>query len=259
VIAIGAHSLLLFQQSIRRTVRVPRVLGAVIALPALLLWVTLQVFGELPHRISNFPDRSYLMFAAPAFAVAGVVPLALFIGTTLFEDRDMGIVEHLLATPASHVAILLGRLLALVACSIVGTLVVLLSAALGGFSAGGFGHVLAIASLSALVAIVYGASGAALAFSLRRRPLLTACTTLLLLCSLIISDLLLPASLLPSWLMEMANLNPTTYAIRGARLVIQASPDWTAYEHDVLVLVIVASLCVSIAQVAFRRCDEMQW
>jgi ABC-2 type transport system permease protein len=259
MIAGGAHSLLLFQRSMMHALRMPRAVAAIFVVPVLLLWVVTQVFGELPTVMARFPAASYLMFVAPAIAVVGVLPTALYAGTALFDDRDRGITEHVLATPASQASILLGRMLAAVACAILSGLLVILAAMLGGLGAGGIEHILAVMPLCALLALVYDAAGATLAVVIRRRALLIGLATALLLSSFSLTDLLLPATILPSWLMALSNVNPATYAIHGARIAMTANPGWSAYTHDLLILAIVALLCAVMSLVTFRRCADMQW
>jgi ABC-2 type transport system permease protein len=243
----------------RRTWRAPGPATAVFAAPPLLLWMTSQMFGELPRRLGTFPTTSYLVFVTPGIAVVGVIPAALLIGASFFAEREMGIVEHFLAAPISQSAIVLGRLAAALACALISMAVVVVTATLGGFRIDVASRILAVAPLSALLAVLYCALAATLALYVRRRSLLRACMAALLCGSLTISDMLLPARWLPGWIISLANLNPAWYAIEGARAAVASRPDWTIYQHDILMLAIMATILVIVLHVVFRRCGEMQW
>jgi len=75
------------------------------------LW--LAVFGEVFTRVRAIPTGQlrYLDFMAPGVLAQSVLFIAIFYGIAVIWERDLGIVHKLLVSPASRVALVLGKAL----------------------------------------------------------------------------------------------------------------------------------------------------
>jgi ABC-2 type transport system permease protein len=200
-----------------------------------------------------------VVFIAPALAVVGVLPGAMYNGAALYHDRESGLLEQLLATPTTRAAIIAAPALAAVAGAIVTTLAVLGLATIGGLNLYGATEVFAIVPVGAVVGLLYGALGMSCAILVKRYAVLVWSFGALLIGSFVLSDIILPASMLPGWLLDVGNINPATYASHAARLVMVAHPSWIAYERNLGVLACLAALSLIVALASFRRYGDFQW
>jgi ABC-2 type transport system permease protein len=75
------------------------------------LW--LVVFGEVMARLRGVPTGrlSYLDFMAPGILAQSVLFIAIFYGIATIWERDLGILQKLLVSPASRTSLVLGKAL----------------------------------------------------------------------------------------------------------------------------------------------------
>ena len=75
------------------------------------LW--LLVFGEVFTKIRVIPtgEVSYLQFMTPGVLAQSVMFVAIFYGITVVWERDLGLLNKLLSTPAPRSTIVLGKAL----------------------------------------------------------------------------------------------------------------------------------------------------
>src|SRR5512137_2162275 len=75
------------------------------------LW--LLVFGEVFTKIRAIPTGgvTYLQFMTPGVLAQSVMFVAIFYGITVVLERDLGLMNKLLSTPAPRSAIVLGKAL----------------------------------------------------------------------------------------------------------------------------------------------------
>jgi ABC-2 type transport system permease protein len=241
------------------SVRVPQIVFATLVLPVFVLWALCQLFGALPDKTAGFPAATYLVFITPALAVAATLPGALLGGAALHADRESGVLEHLLASPVSPAAILAGSALAAVVGSLITSLTIFLVAIIGGLAIHGPRDILTILPICVALSLLYGGIGTTLAVFVRRQSILIWSCSGLLIGSFLLSDIVLPSSMLPGWLMDIGSLNPVTYASHAARQAIAAHPAWESYQHDLLVIAGLAVLSIVVALATFRRGGDGQW
>src|SRR3990170_2376797 len=71
----------------------------------------LLVFGSVFSRIRGIVDApySYLQFMTPGVLAQSVLFVSIFYGITLVWERDLGLLNKMLASPAPHSAIVVGK------------------------------------------------------------------------------------------------------------------------------------------------------
>jgi ABC-2 type transport system permease protein len=244
------NALLLFRRALARTLQMPGALCTYAVGPVLLLWLLCQLFGSLP-RATGFPVTTYLAFVAPTLIVAGALPSAVFAGMSVRDDRNSGMLEYLLAAPVAPASLLVGEALARAIGSLVTTVVVGLVAVGAGLTiSGGWAGALALLPLALALTCTYAGLSLAIATLFPGGAVTQRVGLILLLASVVVSDLILPAVLLPNWLLTLAHLNPLSYAIHGARALIWPHPSWQQYGRDLLLLTGTAVVSVSLAVLA---------
>jgi ABC-2 type transport system permease protein len=141
---------------------------------------------------------------------------AAFVGFGLVAEYRAGVIERQRVSPASRVALLAGRVLRDVVVIIVQTVLLLLAALPFGLRAP-IGGVL----LSLLVVAGLGASFASLSYGcallLRSEDALAPLFNGLAMPLLLLSGILLPMSLAPSWLRHLSDVNPLKHIVDGTR------------------------------------------
>ena len=169
---------------------------------------------------------SYLDFLTPGVCAMTVLFGASQAGVGWIRDLQTGFLPRLLNTPASHHALLAGKLLADVARLLAQALVVVvLALLLGARLSPAWPAVLPAGLCLALFALAFASLSSALALRTRAQEAMAAFVHLVNLPILFTSTALVPARHMPDWLAAAARWNPLTLAVdawRGALLFGEA-------------------------------------
>lgn len=209
------------RRTLTTTLRRPVLLTFSFAQP--LLWMAF--FGFLFHRyrLAELPGPvAYLDFLAPGVCAMTVLFGASQSGIGWIRDLQTGFLPRMLNTPASHHALLSGKLAADVVRLLAQAVVVLLlGVALGARLAPAWGAVPMAAVCLALFALAFASLSCALALRTRAQEPMAAFVHLVNLPLLFTSTALVPVRQMPGWLAAAARWNPLTLAVdawRGALL-----------------------------------------
>jgi ABC-2 type transport system permease protein len=179
----------------------------------------LLLFAPLLKSVSAMPGFPH-GGAYNVFVPGLLVQLSLFGitsgGWSLIAELRAGILERMRVTPVSRTALMLGRtlrdivMLVLQAAIIVGAAVPLgLTVELGGVLLG--------FALIALIALLMASVSYTVALLLRDESTFGAIVFSATLPLLLLSGVLLPMSLAPAWLQDVAAFNPLAYAVNAER------------------------------------------
>lgn len=206
-------TLTVFRRSMRLSVRNPA--WVVIGLSQPVLYVLL--FGPLlkPLASSLGTGNSYQLFV-PGILVQLAMFGALFVGFNLIAEYRAGVIEAQRVTPAPRLALLLGRVLRDVVVLLVqGILLVLVAIPLG-LRAPVLGVVLTLLMVAALgftfASISYG-----LALTLKSEDAFAPLLNAFVIPALLLSGILLPMTLAPTWLQWVSDVNPLKHVVNGVR------------------------------------------
>jgi ABC-2 type transport system permease protein len=243
-----SDSTLVFERSLGQTLRNPVWLIFNLTQPVLYL----VLFAPLLERITSAqgfpPDGAYNVFVPGLLVQLGVFGTA-FVGFTLLAELRSGVIERLQVTPIHRLALLLGRsardLLGL-ACQ--ATILILLALPFGL-------HIDVVGASTAIaLVLVLGLAFSALSYNLALllrseealQPLLYGASLPLLL----LSGILLPLSLAPTWLRHVADVNPLSHAVSATRALFNGHFG----DRDVVIglLVVVALALVNVIMAARR-------
>src|SRR3984893_4996819 len=182
------------------------------------LW--LLIFGQVFNRTRAIPTGgiSYLAFMSPGILAQTVLFGAIFYGISLIWERDLGIVQKFLASPAPRSALVLGRAISSTARSLCQMLFVYAIAFLL--------HVHLRFGVVALAGVVLAVMLGSAVFS--TLSLIVACLVksrerfmgigqVLTMPLFFASNAIYPLSLMPSWLRVVARVNPLTYQVDALR------------------------------------------
>jgi len=205
------------------------------------LW--LLVFGQVFAHAHVIPTGGigYLDFIAPGILAQSVLFIAIFYGISIIWERDLGILQKFLVSPASRYALVLGRAL---------------SAGVRGLSQAFIVYVLAFilgvhlrldlgGSITVLIAVMMG-SAIFSTFSLiaacivKTRERFMGIGQVLTMPLFFTSNAIYPLSMMLPWLRSISGVNPLTYqidAIRSAMIVGGQSTFGSAIDFAVLLAV----------------------
>jgi ABC-2 type transport system permease protein len=239
-------------RNIARSVRTPMLVAVSLLQPVIWLALFSQTFrglaGDPQFRVLGY--GSYLTFFTPGMVVLSVLFTALQSGMATMSDIDSGMMDKLLASPVSRLAILAGRVWADVLTMLAqGVIILCVAAAMGArVPAGG--------ALLLVLAVAFGVSWAAvanlIALTTRNAELTMALGFLLTLPVLFMSSAFFPLRLQPGWLRVVAAANPAAYVITaGQRLFGGTQP--ARIPQTLLALAVAAAIAIPATVLAFRK------
>ncbi|QWF81954.1 ABC transporter permease [Amycolatopsis sp. CA-230715] len=206
---------LVFQRDLASAVRSPAWLLIGLTQPLLYLFF----FGPLFVRVLSTPDGWLVL--TPGL----IAQLALFggitVGFSLLADYRAGVVERLRVTPASRLALLLGKVLASAVQATVQALLLIAVAFLVFRLDLSLAGLLLSLLITFVLAIAIAACSNALALTLKSERSFPALMNTVLMPVLLLSGILIPIddATAPDWLRTVARVNPVSHivtALRGA-------------------------------------------
>jgi ABC-2 type transport system permease protein len=208
---------LLFWRKMMETLRNP--IFIIISMSTPIIYLVL--FSPLLKKLTGVPSFSsgnVLNTFIPGLLVIVAFLSGLFVGYTMIDEVKTGVVERFRVTPVSRFALLAGRVLR----DLVNTLVVIIFFALIAIPFGFHIHLLGflvLLILLSLLLITTSSFGNALGLILKDEDRLSPIVQGINLPVLLLSGMLLPMSLAPTWLQVIAHFNPAYYAVEAGRLL----------------------------------------
>ncbi|NNM97766.1 MAG: ABC transporter permease [Candidatus Dormibacteraeota bacterium] len=183
--------------------------------PAIYLLLFAPLLKSIAHIPGFPPGGAYNVFVPGLLVQLGIFG-ASGVGFSLIAELREGVVERLRVTPVSRLSLLLGRAMRDTLTLLVQSLILVLIALPFGLSIQPVG-MLVVLALVGLIGLMFASISYWLALVLRDENsfapvIFTAALPLLLL-----SGVLLPMTLAPSWLQTISTLNPLSHAVTAAR------------------------------------------
>ena len=219
------------------------------------VWVIVGIFQPLCFLLLFGPllDGMPQVGGYKAFVPGLLIQLAMFgsmfVGFALIAELRAGVLERMRVTPVSRLALLLGRCLRDIVQLLVQAVLLVLIAVPFGLDVHVADLALALAML-ALIGLLFSAFSYGVALLVRSEDALAPLLNSIVIPLLLLSGILLPLSLGPSWLRAIATWNPFSWAVDAARALFAGHPGdpdvWKA-------LVIVGALAVAAATWSARE------
>lgn len=182
------------------------------------LW--LLVFGQVLARARAIPTGSmgYLDFIAPGILAQSVLFVSIFYGISLIWERDLGIVHKFLVSPASRVALVLGRAVSSgIRAYSQAAAIYILAAFLGvhlRFEAEAIAGVLLTVFLGSAI---FSTFSLIVACIVKTRERFMGIGQVLTMPLFFASNAIYPLSLMPAWLQTISTMNPLSYQVDALR------------------------------------------
>jgi len=238
---------LLFWRKMKETLRNPIYIMSSLLTPILYLALFAPLLKNLmPANVNVFNEFIPGLLAIIAF-LGG-----LFVGYNMIDEVRNGVIERFRVTPTSRFALLAGRVLRdMVNMLVIITVFVVISIPFG-FSPDVAGF-LVFVPLLCLVLITTSSFGNALGLILRDEDRLSPIVQGINLPILLLSGMLLPMELAPTWLQVIAHFNPVYYIVEAGRLLVAGNIFAVKVGEAYLFMVPLTILTVWWATRAFRK------
>ena len=242
---------LLFVRNVKGTLRNPVWLFIGLFQPALYLLLFAPLLQSLGN-VAGFPAGG----AYSVFTPGLLVMVALF-GTAyarfgLVDHIRSGLVERLLVTPSSRLAILLGYVMRDVVVLLVQSCVIVAIALPMGLSVNLLGLLVTFAMM-VLTGTLMASCSYALALLLKREDSLASVLNTIATPLLLLSGITLPLTLAPKIIRSIASVNPFAYEVAASRSLFLGNSGDSAIIVGILFLGSLAALAFVWAARSFRR------
>jgi ABC-2 type transport system permease protein len=187
----------------------------------------------------TFQTTSYFSFMSVGMVSFIVLFTCMFSGMSIVWDRRLGILNKLLSTPVARGSILMSKVFNSVIRSLMQAAIVLgVGFALGLTVGPDFSPINLLGVFAAVFLLCMGLSSIFILIAIRSTNWQTqmAVMNLLNLPLLFASNALFPTSIMPSWLQDVANVNPVSYATGASRILILGPLDTSKLAMDFGVL-----------------------
>jgi ABC-2 type transport system permease protein len=219
------------------------------------LW--LLVFGQVFTRVRAIPTGNvrYLDFMAPGILAQSVLFISIFYGIAIIWERDLGIVQKLLASPTPRVALVLGKAFAAGVRSLSQAILIYGLTLLLGVKLNW--NPLALAGV--LVVVLLGAAffstlSLIIACLVKSRERFMGIGQVLTMPLFFASNAIYPIGIMPGWLQVVSHGNPLTYEVDALRaMMLAGGVSQYGIGLDLAILVAATSVLVGIGGWIYPR------
>jgi len=199
------------------------------------------------------PVDSFLQFLLPATLVQGVMFAGIFGGADTAVDIQGGFFDRLLSSPVARPAILLGRLGGAVVLGLMqGLFFIAVFTVFGARIAGGLPAVLVLLVMAMVLAVAVGGFATAVGLRTGSQEAVQNFFPLVFV-AMFVSSAFFPATLMTGWFQWLAERNPLTFMINGARSLVIDGFSASAAIQAIGVAGALAVAMVLFASVQLRR------
>ena len=242
---------LIFQRSLTLSLRNPVWVIMGIIQPILYL----LLFGPLLTNIARMPGvppgGAFNVFV-PGILVMTALFGSGFVGFGLCDEMREGVVERMVVTPMSRMAMLLGRSLRDVSLLLAQALLLVVLSIPFGLELNVGGVAVGFAML-ALIGLMMSPVSYTLALVLKNEESLAPVVNGVAVPLLLLSGVMLPMSLAPEWLQTLARFNPLYHAVAAMRALFNASYGDSEIVFGAALLVILAVVTMTLGARSFSR------
>ncbi len=207
-----------------------------------------------PMALKMLGTNNYLEFMTPGIMIMTALFGGVFGGASVVWDRRLGFLNKMLTAPIHRSSIPLGKLLALGLQTMAQSLlIVFIALLLHVHFSGGILGIFCMLLLAGLFGIIMGSVSLSFAAVITSMEALMAVTNFFTMPLVFTSNAMFPTSAMPAWLRLIAHFNPLSYAVGTMRVIASKGFIWQQIWPGVLILLIIASVTISISIKMFYR------
>lgn len=182
--------------------------------------VWLLIFGQAMARAHVIPtgSHSYLDYLAPGILAQSILFISIFFGIALIWERDMGILQKILVSPAPRSVLVIGRSIAAGIRGISQTFIIYFLALILGIQLRWDWHaLLGVFAMVMLGGALFSTFSLIVASIVKKRERFMGIGQVMTMPLFFASNALYPISIMPHWLQIVSILNPLTYQVDALR------------------------------------------
>lgn len=203
-------------------------------------------------KIRGFPSGGAYNVFVPGLLVQLGMFGAAGVGFSLIAELRAGVIERLRVTPVSRVALLFGRALRDMLSIVLQSLILILISLPFGLSIHPLGVVVVLA-LIGLIGLLTASIAYAVALAVKSEDSYAPIVFTAALPILLLSGVLLPMSIAPQWLQDIAAVNPLLYAVNAARDIFLGNIGDPNVAKGVIILAVLSTIAVIVGARQFGR------
>jgi ABC-2 type transport system permease protein len=220
------------------------------------LW--LAIYGLTMSKLSGISafipkNLTYLQFMTPGVLAQSALFVAIFFGINVVWERDLGLLNKLLSTPASRSSIILGKALSAGVRGLFQAVAVIILALI--LQVHLFMTPLAIIGVFVIIILVsmcFSCMSMAIASLVKTRERMMGIGQVITMPLFFASSAIYPISIMPSWIKPVAYINPLTYVVDGMRDLV-ATGNLSSLPRDFLVIVAATILFLVLASLGLKK------
>jgi len=219
------------------------------------LWLLL--FGEVMARVRGIAsdNLSYLDFLAAGILAQSVLFVAIFYGISAIWERDLGVLQRYLVSPAPRSALVLGKAVSASVRGLSQAVIVYLLALVIRIDVDlSPPHLIGVVAVIALGSGLFSTLSLIIACIVKTRERFMGVGQVLTMPIFFASNAIYPLSLMPDWLRVVARVNPLTYEVDALRaLMLAGGTSVFGITLDFAVLLAVTAILTAIAARTYAR------
>lgn len=242
----------LFVRGLKQSMRPTAALIPSLFMPAFFFIISSAAFSSVA-KLPGFNSSSYLQFYAPAAILMAIFFSSGDAGIDLVVDITSGYLDKLMIAPIHHVAILIGKLMAVgIRASVQASLVMGIILISGGRIVTGPAGFLLILLLGGLFGMAWSCIGMIIALRTRNQRA-TQSSFILFFPFTFITTSQMPMNLLRGWYHTAVQINPVTYVLEAIRALTSVGWDGRTILMGFLVAIGTGVCTIAFAAASFRR------
>lgn len=219
------------------------------------LW--LMLFGEVMARVRGVAPGNvpYLDYLAAGILAQSALFVAIFYGISAIWERDLGVLQRYLASPAPRSALVLGKAISAGVRALSQAIIVyILSLLLGVGIALNPLNMLGVAAAIIVGSGLFSTLSLIIACIVKTRERFMGIGQVLTMPIFFASNAIYPLSLMPDWLRAVSHFNPLTYEVDALRsLMLTGGTSEYGLTVDFTVLIAATAGLIAIAASMYRR------
>jgi ABC-2 type transport system permease protein len=244
-------TVLIFRRQMRQSLRNP--VWVIIGLTQPILYLAL--FGPLLTHLTSapgFPPGNAWQVYVPGLLVQLGLFGSAFVGFGIIAEWRMGVIERMRVTPVARMALLLGRVMRDVIVLLVQSIVLILAATGFGLRAP-LGGILIGLGIIVLLAISLSSLSYATGLMTKSEDAFAPLLNMVSIPIMLLSGILLPMTLAPHWLQNLAHINPFLYIVQAMRDVFLGHYATKHVAEGLFVAIILAIASVALGTRTFLK------
>jgi ABC-2 type transport system permease protein len=224
-----------------------------------LVWFLL--FTQAFSAIGNFPGfaqltgtSNYITFFTAAVIIMTVASSALGSGIGMVNDLESGYLDKMKVAPIKKSAILLGKVFSDGFSILIQVAIILALALLVGVNvATGLFGIILILLLSMAFGIAWSGISLFVALSTKNQETTLSVGLLTTFPLLFLSTAVMPKQLLPTWVQDVATVNPISYIANAMQGLIIRGFEWGNIGQALLIIAVIGAISLTASLALFRR------